>query len=381
RPKLFYMEGSAVAMHPTATEIPDTFMWADVIDDRKVAPAGGGRVSLPVRSNKMSASGEALRSAQPQGLPSAGPIKIGQGTMAEHMVQVSYNAQHKIPWHWPVPAYLVTKAIGAGALGLLAIGLLAGIIPVHVPTLVGVGFASLLFTVITTVLLVIDLERPERFLRIIFRPQWRSWLTRGAFLLIGFSTVSGLWWSAEFAAWMGWLDPLFVQQIRVPALGLIIPLALGAIVYTAFLFGQAEGRDLWQNSLLPVHLIVQATAMGAGTLLVVAHLLSDAPPALADFAAQSFVLSLVVDLLVIGLGKLGMPHASEVAAKAAHEISHGRYAKHFWLGGIALGHLVPLALVAVGSPLLAIGAAIAAAVGLYFYEYAFVMAPQEIPNS
>jgi hypothetical protein len=34
--------------------------------------------------------------------------------MAEHMVQVGYNAQHKIPWHWPVPAYLVTKGIGAG---------------------------------------------------------------------------------------------------------------------------------------------------------------------------------------------------------------------------------------------------------------------------
>ena len=34
--------------------------------------------------------------------------------MAEHMVQVAYNAQHQIPWHWPVPAYLVTKGIASG---------------------------------------------------------------------------------------------------------------------------------------------------------------------------------------------------------------------------------------------------------------------------
>jgi hypothetical protein len=42
--------------------------------------------------------------------------------MAEQMVQVSYNAQHKIPWHWPVPAYLVTKGIGAGLFMLLSLG-------------------------------------------------------------------------------------------------------------------------------------------------------------------------------------------------------------------------------------------------------------------
>ena len=42
-----------------------------------------------------------------------GPIQLGQGRMAEQMVQVGYNAQHKVPWHWPVAAYMVTK-ISAG---------------------------------------------------------------------------------------------------------------------------------------------------------------------------------------------------------------------------------------------------------------------------
>ena len=43
-----------------------------------------------------------------------------------------------------------------------------------------------------------------------------------------------------------------------------------AAVYTAFLFGQCEGRDLWQTPLLPVHLIVQALMCGAAVLALAA---------------------------------------------------------------------------------------------------------------
>jgi len=87
------------------------------------------------------------------------------------------------------------------------------------------------------------------------------------------------------------------------------------------------------------------------------------------------------------VGEFSVPHASEVAAKAAHEISSGHYSRHFWWGGIGLGHALPLGLALVAavsaglSPVLLAAAALAALAGLYLYEYAFVMAPQEIPNS
>ena len=70
-----------------------------------------------------------LFAPQTQGQPWNGPIQFGQGTMAEHMVQVGYNAQHKVPWHWPVPAYLVTKGIGAGIFMVLALGWLFDLFP------------------------------------------------------------------------------------------------------------------------------------------------------------------------------------------------------------------------------------------------------------
>jgi hypothetical protein len=81
------------------------------------------------------------------------------------------------------------------------------------------------------------------------------------------------------------------------------------------------------------------------------------------------------------IGEFSVPHASEVAAKAAHDITHGHYRTHFWYGSILLGHIVPLGLIVLGLPVAAAVAAFCAIIGLYLFEYAFVMAPQDIPNS
>jgi len=361
-PKLFYVEGDAVAMHPTATPPPNGFLWSERQDERDE----GGATAEPT-----------------QGLPPAGPIHIGRGTTAEHMVQVAYNAQHRIPWHWPVPAYLVTKGIGAGV--LLVLTLLWGLrLVAFDPTTMGAaGALSVAGIVAGAALLVVDLERPTRFLRILTMPQWRSWLVRGAFLLIAFATVSGLWWAWEAAAFVGWI-PAPGGAVRTGLSWVTFPLAIGAAVYTAFLFAQAEGRDLWQSPLLPVHLLVQAVTMGGAGLLLLAPFV-DLPPDVLSAAGVAFVAGLVLDLGVIFLGEFGIPHASEVAARAAHAITHGRHRRAFWWGAIGIGHGVPLALVAFAAapttPVLGFVAALAAIAGLYFYEHAFVMAPQEVPNS
>ncbi len=378
RPNVLYIEGNDLAMHPTAAATPEHMMFSDVVGEHRSAP----RKRLVVVGQGSSAArvhGQALRAPQPQGQPEAGPI-ASTGTMAEHMVQVAYNAQHQIPWHWPVPAYLVTKGIATGIFLMLTLGFGLGLFEASARLVFLGGLLSVLMTLVTTALLVYDLERPERFLSILLRPQWRSWLTRGAFLLVAFSTVSGLWVAAAGLEMLGvWTISAGVTT----ALGcLTFPLALGAAIYTAFLFAQAEGRDLWQSPLLPIHLLVQALMMGAGAVLVLG-LAIDAPPGLLEACTATFTGCVLIDLLMLLLGEFGIPHASEVAARAAHEISQGRYRKSFWWGAIALGHGVPLAVMLLAAPsLLWAGLAlVAATVGLYLYEYAFVMAPQEIPNA
>jgi hypothetical protein len=126
--------------------------------------------------------------------------------------------------------------------------------------------------------------------------------------------------------------------------------------------------------------------VGSGTFLLLDLFLA-LPAQLARLSLVAFIVALLVDLFVTLAGEFSIPHASEVAARAAHEIRSGRYRDHFWWGSIALGHIIPLLLVitaitvAAAQPLLGAIAALCAIAGLYLFEYAFVMAPQEIPNS
>ncbi|MCK5923025.1 MAG: 4Fe-4S dicluster domain-containing protein, partial [Methylococcales bacterium] len=130
-PKLFYINGKDVTLHPTATErTPETYLWADVIPlhGKNGHTNGNGHkpeIKTKKRTARWASSEVEVRVPQTQGQPSNGPIQFG-GKVAEHMVQVSYNAQHKIPWHWPVPAYLVTKGISAGLFMLLSLGWIFG---------------------------------------------------------------------------------------------------------------------------------------------------------------------------------------------------------------------------------------------------------------
>jgi Fe-S-cluster-containing dehydrogenase component/formate-dependent nitrite reductase membrane component NrfD len=312
-----------------------------------------------------------------------GPIQNGNGRMAEALMNSSrpretYNTPHKIPWHWQVPAYLTTKAIGAGSFLVAAAGLGLGFFPATPLFTTVAAFITLLFTGLTTALLVWDLDRPERFWTILIRPQWRSWLARGAFILIGFSLVGGLFFLGHAfklgtqANWLIWPGAI---------------LAVLSAIYTAFLFAQAEGRDLWQSALLPWHLFVQAVMAGTAGLLVAGLFFN---PGTVNVTILGWILgaSLAANLFLIVAGEFGVAHASSVAAAAAHLITHGKYRVFYWLS-LTAGLALPLGLAALAlSPLagsasliLLAAAGILSIAGLFAYEWAFVMAPQDVPNN
>jgi formate-dependent nitrite reductase membrane component NrfD len=316
-----------------------------------------------------------------------GPIQIEDGRMAGALLRSSaapretYNVPHRVPWHWQVPAYLVTKAVGAGAFIVAVGGTSLNVLP-DIPLFTTVAFAvAVVFIGITTGLLVWDLDRPSRFLSVLLRPQWKSWLARGAFVLVAFSIVASL---MLLGALLGMPGVAASPLLALPG----IVLAILAAVYTAFLFAQAEGRDLWQSTLLPWHMFVQSLMCGAAALLVCAvffGVTADSLRALAPF----FVATVALNLLLTVAGEFAVPHASQVASAAARMITHGRYAPAY-RASIVLGGILPLALAGValwsgafaGEAVLLLGlAGILSVVGLCIYEYVFVMAPQQIPNN
>jgi len=184
--------------------------------------------------------------------------------------------------------------------------------------------------------------------------------------------LAGLFWAASLFG------------LSTIALFLLWPTVLAgflAAVYTAFLFGQCEGRDLWQTPLLPVHLIVQALMCGAAVLPLLPSGLGGSSQLLA-IAKEALSFTLILHLLIVA-AEFMMPHATDNAAYAARLITHGLFKNWFWGGSIALGGILPLLLLWL-APFDFYNTAIAgvfALVGLLIFEWCFVMAGQSVPNS
>ena len=345
-PKVFYIDGHQAALTPTVTMGQSKqFLWADVSEQN-------------------------MTQHEEEENPT---LYMGDGSQ---MCQTTYNTRHNVPWHWQVPAYLVTKGIASGIFMLMAMAFIYGMANLDALTNIIAGGFVVAFTLLTTVFLVWDLEKPERFLRVVFQPQWKSWLVRGAYILISFSTLTGAWWAAEYAVFLGFID-MDLGLIREIAFIGGFPLAIGAAIYTAYLFAQAEGRDFWQSSLLPFHFFTQAIMAGSATLTILGQY-APIEPEFTQMAFHAFSISLVVNLLMILLGEFGVNHASDTAKAAAHSITHGKYKNLFWAGAILIGNVAPIILIGLKLPSLG---ALLALIGLYIYEHIFVMAPQHIPNS
>src|SRR5260370_12759328 len=157
---------------------------------------------------------------------------------------------------------LLTKSIGSGVLAVPAIGIALGRWSGDRVRDIALGTGALLFTALTTVLLVWDLDQKDGFLRVVFTPQSKSWLARGAFILIAYSALCGVFWLGAVAGF-----PILTSVLLWPT----VLVGFCAAAYTAFLFGQCEGRDLWQTPLLPAHLIVQALLCGSAVLALLSR--------------------------------------------------------------------------------------------------------------
>ncbi|GAC1539035.1 MAG: polysulfide reductase NrfD [Acidimicrobiales bacterium] len=329
-PKVFYKGASHTTLDPQAARLPagGIFAWA------QQAPAS------PYRINAGSPPGHANTS--------------------QAAAILSYDVAHSVPWDWRVGLYTWTKSVAAGVYIVAAALVLWGVISTADPMwrwvtpTAGLGFLGL-----TGALLVFDLEHPARFFYIFTRPQWRSWLVRGAVLISAYGAV-------------------LVVHLGATALGATrftgilalagVPLAAATAVYTAFLFAQAKGRDLWQNPLLPPHLAVQSVLAGAASLGLVA-------PTVSSHAVRPLGIAVAAGALVhlsMVAGELALPEPTAHAHLAIHNLTHGRIGRWFWIGA---------ALVTFGvcAPWNGAVGALAALVGLGAHEHAYVQAGQSVP--
>ncbi len=328
-PKLFYTGATQVTLDPLAAQRPPggLFMWSE-------QTSGGQHVvsGHPDRPNNAAAA------------------------------MLSYDIPHQIPWDWRVSAYTWTKGIAAGSYLVAGLAVLLGFLEATHPLWQWVApLAAMVFLAITGGLLIGDLEHPKRFYYIFTRPQWRSWLVKGAVIITAYAAVL-----------TGHLicSLLGAYQIQLGLLLPGLPLAVMTAVYTAYLFAQAKGRDLWQSPLLPAHMAVQAMLAGAAVLLLSATFV--AIPA----AARSMLLGVLCLAcgahLAMVWGEVTLTHSTAHAGLAIEEMTRGRYAWYFRIGLV-------LTFAGLLAPWWMITSALAALAGLLLHEHAYVQAGQSVP--
>ena len=289
--------------------------------------------------------------------------------------RVVYNTDHPMPWGWRVSSYFLTKGISAGIVMVLALSLLSGAGVDNPFARWGAPLIAGIFLALTGVLLVWDLKRPDRFHFLLTKGNPGSWLVKGAWILAAQAVILGLWFIFGLAG-AGFL-PVFIWAGAV--------VGLGVAGYTAFLFGQAEGRDLWQSPTLLWHMLAGAFAVGGGAGLLAAAAF-DLEPDVQRVFAWALVCGSAA-LALVGVAELVSKHPTGNHAAAMHHLTRGAYAREWWLGGQVIGVLIPLVLGVVflagaGIPLwVAELGGLAALIGIWFADDAFVKAGQAVPLS
>lgn len=358
KPKLYYIDGDEASLVPSRTRADDDGMWSRGDGDGSKGWLGfshsnpeswvspSGKPSHPIPSHSLPTY--PARSLEPRRVYDVRP--------------------RKAPWDWPVVAYTWTKSIATGAvLSVATAHLLAGRAEASAIAL-AMGLIALLFLLVTTALLIIDLKRPDRFLYVLLRPQWKSWLVRGAYFLVAYSIIVTAWLGVQLLG-----ATTLAEVLLWPAAVLAIPTA----VYTAFLFAQAKGRDLWQSPLLSIHLLVHALLAGGAVWLILAGLRGGG---LDSTTPRTFTTVLLWLSLATLVGEVLTTHPTVDARRAMSMIVGCPFGAWFWGGGVLLGHLLPglLLMTGVEQSLLAPLSILA---GIFAIERCWVLAPQRIPLS
>jgi Fe-S-cluster-containing dehydrogenase component/formate-dependent nitrite reductase membrane component NrfD len=276
---------------------------------------------------------------------------------------------HYRSWGWEVYAYTWTKSLAAGLFLVPALLSILGVASPGATTLAASAIAGGVFLGATGVLLVLDLEQPTRFHWVLLRPNWKSWLVKGAYIISAYGALLGLY----VLAWLAGVEGL--TGVGVLLVGSV--LAAGTAVYTAFLFAQAKGRDLWQSPAMPLHMFVQAIVAGAGGVLLLGATGVAGFGDLVGPAGATLLAGLLAHAALVG-SEFITPHGTEDAELAAHRIVRGEFSRAFWAGGVALGLVVPIGALAVGGTAAAALAGASALAGLFAYEYCWITAPQTV---
>jgi formate-dependent nitrite reductase membrane component NrfD len=368
KPNLFYIDAEDVSLEPCHTDRSDSYIWNS-------QTTGVGHFAKFAESLT---EGKDLKEMAKQLNPklfSANEFtdketrKTSVEVLMEKSKRVFDTPDKGMLWGWEVSGYVWTKAISTGSFLVALCSLF--ILPLNEASeilMTGV-LLGLVFLILTGALLVMDLDQPKRFFYVLLRPHWKSWLVKGGYSI----TFFGLFLSITGA--LIYMDMAF--ELLLPVICITALFALVTAIYTAFLFGQAKGRDLWQSPVLLWHMLIHSIMAGAAVFCLLSFFM-ELSSTFIDHIHIALAGTILTNLLLMLIEFKLLKHTPD-SKKALGMIASGRYKRSFWLGVLLIGNIIPLLLILSGSHLVISIAGLMVITGVYLTNHIWVEAPQRIP--
>jgi len=364
-PNLFYVNGTNEMLNPNATVRDGNYASSEQVTgvghyakyaDKRLSESDTENLLVQLAMENSARTGKPIDKRAIDNVAQ----EIQQNVDTQEARRVYDSPSQGVLWGWEVPAYVWTKAIATGTFLMMAIwNLFIG--ELSVESEMNGLIVSLIFMGFTGGLLVKDLDRPDRFLYVLLRPQWKSWLVRGAYIITGFGGLVSLKLLDNYLE-------LGLAWLWIP--GLVFA-GLGA-VYTAFLFNQARARDLWQTPIQSaIHMLVHVVMAGSVVMMIIA-------PESSQWMANILLWGIIANVVIVAKEIL-LPHDTPDTKKAIELMTKGYYSKYFW-AGIVIGNLIPIVVLNAFPNMLLIAGGLSL-VGIYLTEFVRIRVPQMIPLS
>ncbi len=264
KPNVFYIETSEEMLDPKATSRDGSYLWTEQVTGVGHFAKYADKLLNSADTNSMIVQLALERKAKDAAPRDQAIIRDVMEKLDDDAGRPkrSYDQPSKgILWGYEVSAYIWTKAIASGTYLIAMIAMFLGYIEINDQLWLEIISIGIVFLALTGILLIKDLDRPERFLYVLLRPNWDSWLVKGAYILAFYGGIL----SVSFI--------IIIFDINRDILTYLayfgIPLSALSGVYTAWLFQQAKARSWANDRFLSLKYMIETIIIGIITLMMV----------------------------------------------------------------------------------------------------------------
>jgi formate-dependent nitrite reductase membrane component NrfD len=176
------------------------------------------------------------------------------------------------------------------------------------------------------------LGKPQRFWRIVSRPQ-SSWLARGFIFVMLFIFFGAIQLVLSF-----WLPGTAGEIVFKVFAGIT---ALAIAIYTGFVLNTVKAVPFWNSSLLPLLFVLCGILGGFGLSVIIALNGGNVNLTIAEAGSRWLI---IVNAFLIAVYLWGAATRETTGKQSVMEQIRGSGAPIFWIGIVTLGIIVPLAI-------------------------------------